>query len=176
MSEVTDVGQATEAPFVPVDFEVPEVFETADFRLRKLTAADVDKDYEAVMASADLLHTMFGTEWPRAGFTREENLKDLVEHEEEFERREAFAYTVESLDGETTLGCVYINPPRGRPVGARVYMWVRQSAHDAGLDPILFETVKGWLATSWPLRNVAFPGRTAEGQWLPGAWAKPQPS
>lgn len=28
-------------------------------------------------------------------------------------------------------------------------MWVRQSAHDQGLDPVLFQTVRDWLPADW---------------------------
>jgi hypothetical protein len=155
--------------FVPPDFVVPLVYEAADFRLRMLSAADVHKDYEAVMESATLLRTMFGGEWPAADFTREDNLRGLVEHQEEFERREAFAYTVVSLDETTCLGCVYINPPRGQPTDARVYLWVRQQAYEAGLDGVLFHTVKEWLAVAWPFSRVLFPGRAADGYWPPAS-------
>ena len=36
---------------VHVDFEVPEVLETDEFRLRMLTVKDLEKDYDAVMSS-----------------------------------------------------------------------------------------------------------------------------
>jgi len=156
-----------EPPFVPPDFVVPALLETEHFRLRMLSTADVDKDYNAVMSSANLLHALFGREWPRDGFTLEENLQDLTEHQQEFEQRIAFAYTVMSPDETICLGCLYINPPRGHPVDARVYMWVRQSAYDQGLDPILFRTVKDWIDTRWPFTNAIYPGRGEDGAWEP---------
>jgi hypothetical protein len=156
-----------EKPFVPLDFIVPELLETEHFRLRMLSAADVDKDYEAVMESRALLNAMFGSGWPTEGFTRQENLEDLIEHQQEFEQRIAFAYTVVSPDESVCLGCVYINPRRGHPADARVYLWVRQSAYDRGLDPILFRTVKKWLEDCWPFQNVNFPGRREDGSWEP---------
>jgi hypothetical protein len=159
--------QATDRPFVPEAFEVPQGLDTADFHLRPLTPAVVDLDYEALMSSIDLLRAMFGRDWPHPRFTREENLQDLVEHQQEFEQRVAFAYTVLSLDETTCLGCVYINPPHGYPVDARVYLWVRQSAYDQGLDPILFHTVKAWIEQAWPFTNVIYPGRTESGSWEP---------
>ena len=162
-----NVADQQDKPFVPPDFEVPVLLETEHFGLRPLTTADVDKDYEAVMESADLLHAMFGRDWPRDGFTREENFQDLAEHQQEFEQRIAFAYTVTSPDETTCLGCVYINPPRGYPVDARVYMWVRQSAYERGLDPILFRTVKRWIDERWPFEKVIYPGRAEDGSWTP---------
>jgi len=98
--------------FVPDDFEIPALLETDHFRLRMLSVDDVEKDYEAVIESRELLHTMFGGPWPRQGFTLEENLADLERHQQEFLNRKAFAYTVVSLDETRVLGCIYINPPK----------------------------------------------------------------
>ena len=36
---------------IPIDFQVPEIFETDRLRLRMLTVNDVVKDYDAVMTS-----------------------------------------------------------------------------------------------------------------------------
>ena len=146
------------SPFVPDDFEVPTVLETDRFRLRMLSVDDVEKDYEAVIESAELLHSM-GSTWPREGFTIEENLADLQRHQQEFLDRKAFAFTVVSLDERRVLGCVYINPTKEQGYDAIAYMWVRQSEYDKGLDPLLFQTVKEWLETSWPFSAVYYYGR-----------------
>lgn len=153
--------------FVPHDFVIPLALDTPYFHLRPLTPEVVDLDYDALMSSIELLNAMFGRRWPHPAFTLEENLQDLIEHWEEFQRREAFAYTVLSPDETTCLGCVYINPPRGQPTDARVHMWVRQSAHDRGLDPVLFQTVRDWLAADWPFARVMYPGRDESGAWQP---------
>lgn len=145
-------------PFVPENFAVPATLETDRFRLRMLSVDDVEKDYEAVIESRDLLHSM-GSIWPREGFTIEENLADLERHQQEFLDREAFAYTVVSLDESRVLGCVYINPVESDDADARVRMWVRQSEYDKGLDAVLFEAVKKWMDSSWPFRVVVYPGR-----------------
>lgn len=149
-------------PFVPDTFEVPAILETDQFRLRMLSVDDVEKDYEAVMESRDLLIEMFGGPWPREGFTLAENLADLQMHQREFLAREAFAYTVVAPDESRVLGCLYINPTKDPDVDARVHMWVRQSAYDAGLDPVLFNTVRAWLTSAWPFAVVEYPGREGE--------------
>ena len=147
-----------ERPFVPFDFEVPAILETQKFRLRMLSVGDVEKDYEAVMESQALLRAN-GGDWPRDGFTIEENLADLEQHQREFLERVAFAYTVVAPDESRVLGCVYINPPQWTDANAEVYMWVRQSEYDKGLDPVLFQTVKDWIASTWPFETVAYLGR-----------------
>ena len=146
--------------FVPEDFEIPLILETEKFRLRMLTVEDVEKDYEAVIESRELLHKIFGGPWPREGFTIEENLKDLQRHQQEFLDRERFAYTVVSLDESKVLGCLYINPPEEK-TGYKPYamMWVRQSEYDKGLDNILFQSVKKWIKEDWPFDELIFPKR-----------------
>lgn len=144
--------------FVPENFVPPASLETQDFRLRMLSVDDVEKDYEAVMETQERFHSM-GLSWPRVGFTIEENLADLKQHQQEFLTRKAFAYTVVSLDESRVLGCVYINPLKSVDVDASVYMWVRESEYDKGLDAVLFKTVKDWIDSSWPFTAVSYPGR-----------------
>jgi RimJ/RimL family protein N-acetyltransferase len=147
--------------FVPVEFVVPQELETDRFRLRMLSTQDVEKDYQAVMSSAERLRSTFKQwkGWPRKGFTIEENLKDLRRHQTEFEDREAFAYTVVSLDETAVLGCLYIYPSQQEQIDAEVLMWVRESEYKRGLDSVLFRTVKDWLREKWLFEKVVYPGR-----------------
>ena len=145
--------------FVPDDFEIPDMLGTDRFRLRMLSVDDVEKDYEAVIESRELLHAMFGGPWPKPGFTLEENLVDLERHQQEFLSRKAFAYTVVSLDETRVLGCVYINPSETAASDAVVVMWVRQTEYDKGLDEILFNKVRDWISSVWPFTTVDYPGR-----------------
>jgi hypothetical protein len=148
-------------PFVPEDFSVPEKLETAEFRLRMLTVNDVVKDYDAVMTSVDHLRGVFGphSTWPRSDLTLEQDLIDLGWHQKEFQRRSSFAYTVMSLDESRCLGCVYIVPTDKRGFDAEVYLWVRKSELDRGLDAALLKAVKMWVAEKWPFEKVFYPGR-----------------
>jgi len=96
--------------FLPDDAPVPAGLRTDEFTLRTLRASDAALDYDAVMASRDLLHLRSGGGWPRDGFTLAENLADLEVHEREFAARTAFTYTVMTPDEAECLGCVYIYP------------------------------------------------------------------
>jgi len=147
--------------FVPPDFNVPEILETANFRLRMLKATDVEKDYDAVMTSIDHLHGVFGkkSKWPSNDLTFEQDLRDLEWHQNEFQNRSSFTYTVINLDETLCLGCVYILPSRNQKYDADVYMWVRKSEFDKGLDPILFKAIKDWVTNRWPFRRVRYPER-----------------
>jgi hypothetical protein len=144
--------------FVPTDFVIPPVLEAAQFRLRMLSVGDVEKDYAAVMETQRRFLSL-GYDWPREGFTLEENLADLEQHQREFLAREAFAYTVVSPEESRVLGCVYINPAKEAGVEARIRMWVRESEYANGLDPVLFKAVKGWIEQEWPFKQVRYPDR-----------------
>ncbi len=146
--------------FVPRDIEIPTGFETADFRVRPITVADAEKDYAAVVESVDLIHAaLLGDRWPTASFTLEQNRSDLAKKERRFEQRKSFTFTVVSPDEERVLGCVYINKGR-RGADAAVFMWVRQSSYDTGLDPVLESAVREWMEREWPFELVVYPGRT----------------
>ncbi len=149
----------TVKPFVPASFVVPDELETDQFRLRPLTVADVEKDYEAVVESRELLQALFRGSWPREGFTLEENLRDLEGHERDFALRQGFTYTMVSLDEERVLGCVYIYPVESEDVDAQVTLWVRQSERANGLDGVLLQTVRHWVSDEWPFERVTYPNR-----------------
>ena len=154
----------SENPFVPPDFKVPEKLETQRFRIRMLTVDDVVKDYDAVMTSVDHLKNAFGANstWPGEDLTLEQDLIDLGWHQKEFQTRRSFAYTVMNPSETECLGCVYIDPTRKRGYDAEVYLWVRESEFEKGLDPVLFQAVKQWIAKEWPFKKVAFPGREVD--------------
>ena len=149
--------------FVPDDFIVPEKLETEKFRLRMLTVEDVEKDYDAVMSSREHLRSLASQEdeedtWPEENMTIEEDLADLARHQDEFLKRQAFVYTVMSLDESICLGCVYINPSEKKDFDAEIYLWARTSELKSGLEELLFETVKNWIEEKWPFNKVAFAG------------------
>ena len=150
--------------FVPEEFAVPKTLENEHFRLRMLSVEDVNKDYEAVISSAPRVRAMFKQwgGWPRDGFTVQENLEDLRQHQEEFEQRKAFAYTVVRLDESAVLGCVYINPSQNSQADTEVLMWVRESEFEKGLDSVLFQAVNVWLKNMWPFKSVMYPGKIVD--------------
>ena len=119
------------------------------FHLRMLTVHDVVKDYAAILDRVK----PDGTPAPSDDLTLEQNLVDLGWHQKEFQLRRSFAYTVMSLDESVCLGCVYLYPDDG--ADARVHMWVRRSAWDDGLDPVLEAAVRAWIAETWPFETVS---------------------
>ncbi len=147
-------------PFVPANFKIPDTLETTHFRARMLTVNDVVKDYDAVMTSIEHLQKMYSSSsWPTKDLTFEQDLIDLGWHQKEFQMRRSFAYTVVSLNEGQVIGCLYINPTAKGDYDASITMWVRTSVLNMGLDIILFDSVKQWIAKEWPFKKVAYPGR-----------------
>ena len=147
--------------FLPKNFKIPTLLESEKFRIRPLKITDVDKDYDAVMSSLKHLEGTFGPNhrWPYPELTLEQDLIDLGWHHKEFQTRSSFSYTVMNLDESMCLGCIYIYSCEKEKYDAEVYMWVRASEYEKGLDEILFKTVKDWIEKEWPIENVAYPGR-----------------
>ncbi len=146
--------------FVPESFVVPESLITKHYRLEILSPRVTELDYEAVMSSRLRLRSIFAaqTPWPKDDMSLENNTADLARHEREFKAREAFAYTVLTLSGDTCIGCVYIEPASVALFDCEVYLWVRDS-HIA-LDEDLYQTTHSWLKTHWPFEQITFPGRS----------------
>ncbi len=146
---------------VPDDFEVPLELDLPAFILRPLTVEHLSIDYEAVMSSKTRLRQVFcvDDDWPSDQMTLEEDRRDLIWHEDEFERRSSFTYTVLSPSGSRCLGAVYFFSTQVAVYDAEVYLWVRDDEFLNGLDSILYKAVNKWLKTSWPFRKPAFPGR-----------------
>jgi hypothetical protein len=147
--------------FVPRDFVVPSGFETQEFRVRPIAVADAEKDYEAVMESIEIIHaSLLSDRWPKESFTLEEDRREIGTKERLFARRRSFTYAVMTPDESRVLGSVYINKGIGGP-DAAVFMWVRRSAYESGLDPVLEAAVREWMEREWPFKWVVYPGRGA---------------
>ncbi len=148
-------------PFIPVGFNIPEKLENKQFLIRMLTVNDLIKDYEAVMTSLKRIRGVFGpdSDWPSPDLTLEQDLVDLGWHQKEFQRRSSFAYTVMTPAEDQCLGCLYIYPSNKKDFDAETYLWVRDSAFGAGLEPLLYNIIRDWLKNDWPFQSVAYPGR-----------------
>ncbi len=155
-------------PLVPPDFVVPERLEGDGFFLRMLSVDDVDKDYEAVMASAGRVKGLLdpASPWPD-GLTLKDNLIDLAWHQREFALRHSFAYTVMASGEDRCLGCCYIFPSNAPGYDAAVFYWARAGTNADARDAELGTCLRIWLRDVWPFKNAAFPGRDVPWhEWL----------
>jgi hypothetical protein len=148
--------------FYPDDAPVPTALRGDESVLRPLRASDVDLDYEAVMASQEALRRGSDGQWPRPGFTLEENLADLQGHEADFQARRGFTYTVMDPTETRCLGCVYAYPPqddgdrRDRDYEAVVWFWVRPDRVADDLDRRLLAALVPWLRSEFAFARVLF--------------------
>jgi hypothetical protein len=148
-----------EQPFVLFGFAVPHALATQQFRLEPLGPEHNDSDHEAWSSSVEHIHRTPGWEtssWPDDR-SKEDNLRDLQGHADDFEKRAGFTYTV--LDPATgdVIGCVYIYPDKDDRQAARVTSWVRASR--AELDVELWRAVTDWLEDEWPFDRVTYAAR-----------------
>jgi hypothetical protein len=89
----------------------------------------------------------------------EQDLIDLAWHQKEAQRRTSFAYAVMNPMGTQQVGCVYIEPPLTDGFDAAVLYWVRTSELTTGLEEVLEQAVRQWLAEQWCFDHVEYPGR-----------------
>jgi hypothetical protein len=168
--------------FYPDGAPVPAELCTNEFLLRPLRAADVDLDYEVVMASQEALRRDNGGRWPRPDFTLEEDLADLEGHEADFHARRGFTYTLMDPTETHCLGCVYAYPldaenedgaststyafspcneggGGARDYEAEVRFWVRPDRVSDDLDRRLLAALVSWLRNEFAFARVRFRAR-----------------
>jgi hypothetical protein len=145
---------------VSSEFVVPPRLDGPGYYLRMLSVDDLEKDFAAVVASAERLRGLLDPDspWPE-GLTMGEDLIDLAWHQREFTIRHSFAYTVMAADESRCLGCLYVFPSDRRGFDAAVYYWVRSGPDDEARDADLGRLVRTWLSERWPFAAVAYPGR-----------------
>ena len=151
----------SEEPFVPSDFVVPPALATEQFRLEPLGPQHNDSDYEAWSSSLEHIRATPGWEtstWPDDR-SKEDNLRDLQGHADDFAQRTGFTYTVLDPARGDVIGCVYIYPHKQEEHDARVSSWVRVSR--AELDVPLWRAVTDWLVDLWPFEHAFYAERPA---------------
>lgn len=146
-------------PFITDTFDPPKSFDNRYFHFTVLNDDVAELDFEAVMSSQKRLQGIFGSgsKWPKCDMTLTENIASLKVHQQEFESRQAFAYSVFNKLKNKCLGSVYIDPSDSSNYQCVVYLWVRDDSFE--LDNQLYQTVCKWLSDKWGLSKIAFPGR-----------------
>lgn len=148
--------------FVPADFQVPEIYVSRQgmFKLKPLGPKYAMQDYRAYMSSIDYLQKNFSgsNQWPHAGISLAEAVKDVEGEEAGFKARRKFTYAVLNMDEARELGSVYISPSKKEGYDAVVRMWVTENQALIGFDTRLLDEVKIWLRTKWPFQKIAYVG------------------
>ena len=138
-------------------FTPPQVLNTDSVHLEPLSPVHSELDFAALMSSrVHLNRTLRWGDWPRPDFTVEENRRDLQRHWDEFNRREAYAYTVLTPDKGKCIGCVYMMPwdNDGGQSGMSLRYWVIEEELAADLDKHLLDSVLKWVNQAWPFESV----------------------
>lgn len=159
-------------PFPRPGDSVPDALHTDAFLLRPITAADAEADYEAVMATRDLLRLWEQTSWPADDFTVSENRRDLAGLAERHAAGRAFTFTMRDPADAQCLGCVYVFPIDAAflarasvtarenvdwaTVDAAVYFWVRGERLAGALDARLLDALRSWFSGAWALDRTVY--------------------
>jgi len=140
------------SPAFRSDFEPPPPLQTSGWRLAPLHPDLAQEDHDAWQSCrARLVRELQWGGWPSPDFTLADNRADLAEHYAEFERRQAFAYSV--LAPDRCIGCVYIEPWTD---GAQLAFWVIDDA--LPIEAEVVSQVLAWL-DAWPFDRVVVPLR-----------------
>ncbi|UTH74012.1 hypothetical protein [Chromobacterium sp. IIBBL 290-4] len=161
---------------IPDDFTPPRSMRFADFRLETLGPDYAEADYQAVSGSSDAIRHVFGPDnhWPPAKISFEENLADLRRHLQEFEQRQAFAYSLLAPDSPRYLGCLYLKPIKSRLENdwrkqrfqAQAFLWLNADDKPLSAEKTV-ATLQNWLTQDWPFAALAWPGRDMKWEeWL----------
>ncbi len=141
--------------------EVPLRLASDLFVLEPLTGSHNVADHAAWTSSIDHIRASPGfgphRDWPSEGMSLAENLRDLENHDKDFQERTGFTFTV--LDPEQpdeVIGCVYMYPDSTGEREIEVRSWVTASRAD--LDGPLREAVVAWLHEAWPFTSVRYAG------------------
>lgn len=134
---------------------VPQPLTTSRFVIEPLEETHAEKDFAALMSCRHRLrHELQWSDWPTDDFSVDANRTDLRRHREEFERGEAFAYTVLYPNRDQCLGCLYIEPSVEFD-GAQLAYWVVDDAIEIEAD--LVTIIVHWLHTEWSVNRVVIP-------------------
>jgi len=149
----------------PANFSAPLRAELDGYTLQMLAAEHAEADYRAVMSSADRIRGVFGAAnlWPAADLSYEENLSDLVRHQQESLSNKSFAYAI--LRQAEYAGCLYIKAFKSRlELDSRrgryrelCYLWVTEPF--VAEEAALYALCRNWVGAAFPLVGAVWPGR-----------------
>tara|TARA_R110002126_G_scaffold29583_6_gene97523 strand:+ start:3736 stop:4359 length:624 start_codon:yes stop_codon:yes gene_type:complete len=136
-------------------FVAPTEITTSRMRLVPLEPSLNALDFLAAQNSLEHLQTtlQWGG-WPSRDATQADNEGDLQNHWNEFESKEAYAYSVLAPAGAPCIGCVYLNPDQDDPRSLRMAYWVVESELENDLDVHVVDTVLDMIADTWPVDVV----------------------
>jgi RimJ/RimL family protein N-acetyltransferase len=136
-----------------------------------LTTELIELDFDAYMASPEVIRVHSDGRWPTGGFTRDDDRRLIARHQADHEARRAFTFLLLDPARREAVGCLYLNPlhdylvrtgaskatMRRFPAGTMmVTYWIRQDRRGSGLSAAVAEGVNAWLLKDWPLEAHLF--------------------
>jgi hypothetical protein len=157
---------------LPDGFEIPPGKENEKFKIRLMSQDDTGHEYEALMSSGDYLRSSSYFDpsdqvWPSKDMKVHAVWARLGSAPWEHYKRTVFHYGVFTIDEMQQLAGFTVGYSNSPTHKAQVVLWVRESAANKGEDEEVFDFIKSWLASDWPMdiSEVAFPGW--EHDWAP---------
>jgi RimJ/RimL family protein N-acetyltransferase len=138
------------------DAKVPDELVHHAFVATPLTAALLELDYAAYLASPDVIRVHSDGRWPVDGFTIEQDARQVARHEADHQARTAFTFVLLDPTRSAALGCLYLNPLRPDDPTARVTFWIRQDQQDTELPYEVVRAADRWLTEDWPTTSHVF--------------------
>jgi hypothetical protein len=165
--------------WLSAEFRPPERLDlSSGHHLRPIRASDGEIDYEAVMSSQPRLWQLLGRAWgwPPADMTMQQDIADLVRHEEEMARNASFNYAIFDPEEKELLGCVYIDPPASEGADADVAWWVVDAMVGTRLEVALREEIPRWLRDAWRFERPRVAGIDIDWQDWTRLWGESRKS
>lgn len=159
---------------VDESFEIPNTYQFSLDRSTKvvfspLTTKIAEEDYKLIISNRKHLKGLFGyldnCWWPSNRLTEENNYRMLKWHEQQFSKRESFAYSI--FCDDEYIGCFYIYGSNvvGRIVenptsnSVYIFMFTTEQCYDNGNDMRIFKELKKWISKKWDFSKIEYPGR-----------------
>lgn len=158
-----------ENSMLTADARPPDELVRRDFIAIPLTTHLAELDYDAYMASPDVIRAHSDGRWPIDGLTLEGSRALVALHQADHEANRAFTYLLMDPTRSESLGCLYLNPLHdylvrvGAPPetlkrfpadSAMVTFWLRQDRGQLTSD--VAAALDDWLHDTWPLKCALF--------------------
>lgn len=152
-------------------YEPPLELDTPLMHLEPLGPLHTERDFAAFMSCREFIaESLHWGSWPSADMTLAKNRRDLEMHQDNFNKRTQFTYTVLTPSRDRAVGCIYMDPVyvnnrRGgpgerkitNPLHMELLWWVSKSELSRDLDWHLVASVLEWVRRDFPFTKVQIP-------------------
>ncbi|WP_186645894.1 hypothetical protein [Fluviispira vulneris] len=155
--------------FISAKQIVHEEYIIDKFIFSKLSEKYAKIDYETVMSSLIEIQEVFGgnENWASSSLTYADNLLSILRHQNDFNEKKAFTFSILSKDTREYLGCIYIKPIKVKSdldlrklyFDAQVLFWT-VTKNNIAIDAEVYKKILKFIKNEWSFKRVAYPGRS----------------